>query len=89
MAVSKIPKGMVLKEIEVSSASASAWNDHFYQNVSIRDHVPNGKTVYAVTLGAAESGGVLGVTLQDQNTVRLLNDTNFTGRLVRFWLLIG
>lgn len=68
--------------------SAAAWGDHYYQDLDVSSYIPSGRYVYAVTPGQMTGGGVLQLCLQDEHTVRVLNDKNFSGAQVQFYLTV-
>lgn len=69
------------KSIAISNASGTTWGNHYYCDIDISGYFTGDEanaTVIGVFEGTATNGGILQIMLQDNRTLRLLNDTTFS-----------
>lgn len=78
-----------VKEFQlVQSASAVAWGRHYMQDCDISSYVDSGYRVAAVNLSSMTNGGVLGVSMQSTSVIRLLDNTDFSGTIIRIRIVL-
>ena len=79
-----------LQRVQISvTGNSTLWTNKYYQDVNVSSYIPSGKKLLAVTLGSATNGGVLSAWINSETTVRLMNNTDFTGITQVVYLLIG
>lgn len=71
------------------TGAATSWSGKYYQDINVSADIPSGKQIIGLILGAATNGGAMSITLYNSTTVRLLDATDFTGKSIVYFIVIG